>query len=146
MARHALDIGAFRKMFPQFEDAVIYPDPMLESWWVMASCAMSPDDNCIVSGDCLQTSLYLMMAHMGLIMTKIAEGTTTVGAVTSATIDKVSVSFSVPPYKSGWQFWLSQTPYGMQLWAILSARASGGFYIGGAPERAAFRRVGGVMF
>lgn len=143
---HTLNIADFRAAFPQFASDVIYPDAMLNQWWSMATCAMSPDDNCIISGDCLQSALYLMMAHMGVIFTRIAAGQMRVGNPTSSAIDKVSVSYSVPPFKDGWEFWLSQTPYGLQLWALLQLRAVGGFYFGGAPERAAIRRVGGVMF
>jgi hypothetical protein len=65
------------------------------------------------------------------------------GVVTGATIDKVSVQLAAPTTKSGWQYWLASTPYGMQLWAFLSIKSAGGLYIGGRPERRAFRKVGG---
>lgn len=146
MAEHTLDIAAFREAYPLFRDVETYPDAMLTQWWAMATCAMNPNDTCVISGDCLQSALYLMMAHIGLLLTRLASGQAAVGSVTSATIDKVAVSFTVPPFKNGWQFWLSQTPYGAMLWAMLSAKSAGGFYVGLAPERAAFRRVGGMMW
>lgn len=140
---HELVITDFRAAFSVFADSEIYPDPMLQIWWDMAICNLSPDDNCVISGNCLQSALYLLMAHIGMLMTRIAEGNTTAGAVNSATIDKVSVSFTVPPITNGWQAWLAQTPYGLQLWAMLLGASAGGFYIGGAREQRAIRRVGG---
>jgi hypothetical protein len=146
MAVHEIDVTVFRQTFPTFADPVIYPDGTIATWWDIAACSMYPDDTCVIRGDCLQTALMLMTAHIGQLMTNVAAGSTVAGGVNSATIDKVAVSFTVPPFKNGWQFWLSQTPYGLLLWGMLQAKAAGGFYIGGAPERAAFRRVGGVMF
>lgn len=146
MATHTFDAAAFRTMFPMFASTTIYPDATLSMWWTMATCAMSPDDNCVIRADCLQTALYLMTAHIGMTLTQIAcGGNTATGVLTSATIDKVSVSYQPPPFKTGWQAWLARTPFGQQLWALLSAKAVGGFYIGGRPELSAFRKVGGVF-
>ena len=60
-------------------------------------------------------------------------------------IDKVTVTNMPPPVKNGWQFWLATTPYGMQLWALLKRMAGAGLYIGGLPERRAFRKVFGTF-
>ncbi|MNJ79317.1 hypothetical protein D3C77_772930 [compost metagenome] len=44
-----------------------------------------------------------------------------------------------------WSYWLGMTPYGMQLMALLKVCTGGGLYVGGLPERAAFRSVGGIF-
>lgn len=141
MADHTLDIPTFRAMFPVFT-AVLYPDALLTAMWPIVTCAIDDVDSCAISGDCLQTALYLMLAHI----TWILNGPTgtkpgPVGVKTQAQVDKVSVTYAPPPFKSGWQAWLSQTPYGLTLWAMLSTNAAGGWYVTGrAPESDAFRK------
>ncbi|VFR32540.1 FIG00948979: hypothetical protein [plant metagenome] len=66
------------------------------------------------------------------------------GALASATIDKVSVSFQAPPATDSWAHWLNLTPYGQQFLALSKSCGAGGVYVGGLPERAAFRNVGGL--
>lgn len=145
MATHTLDIPAFRAMFPAMTDPP-YTDTLLNAYWTIATCAMDDADSCAISGDCLQTALYLMLAHI----TTILSGSTgtkpgPVGVKTAAAIDKVHVQYAAPPFKSGWQAWLSQTPYGLSLWAILSAHGAGGWYFNELPEGDAFRKVGGIF-
>jgi hypothetical protein len=66
--------------------------------------------------------------------------------VSGASVDKVSVTLTPPPVKSQWQWWMSLTPRGAQLLALLKSKAAGGLYVGGLPaERAAFRKAGGVF-
>jgi hypothetical protein len=50
-----------------------------------------------------------------------------------------------PPAANAWQYWLNTSPYGMQLLALLQAKGVGGLYVGGLPERDAFRKVYGVF-
>lgn len=141
MAEHVLNIPAFRAMFPVFTDPP-YPDPLITAMWPIVTCAIDDVDNCALSGDCLQTALYLMLAHV-LYTLNGPTGTKPgpVGVKTQAQVDKVSVTYAAPPYKSGWQAWLSQTPWGLTLWAMLSAMSVGGFYVSGRlPEQDAFRK------
>lgn len=145
MADHTFDIAAFRIAYPQFADVDFYPDATLNAWWAMATCAISDADNCYLHGDCLQTALNLMTAHMGMVISRAAEGNMSVGTKSSATIDKVTVAYTVPSFKNGWQAWLGQTPYGLMLLAMLQAKSAGGFYFGGRPETLAFRKVGGYF-
>ena len=86
-----------------------------------------------------------MTAHLLFLNKKIDDGNNATGAVQSATEGSVSVSFTAPPSRDGWEYWLSSTPYGVQLWALLSGLMVGGAYIGGLPERKAVRKVGGVF-
>lgn len=144
MADHVLDPVAFRAMFPQFKSEAIYPLTSLNAWWSMAVVNLGDVDNCELHGDTLQLCLNLMTAHLGALFCSMASGKRG-GVLTSASIDKVSVGYASPPFKNGWQFWLSSTPYGAQLWAQLTMLAAGGFYIGGACEQDAFRKVGGYF-
>lgn len=84
-----------------------------------------------------------MTAHLTA-LSDLAAQSQTPGYEQSATIDKVSVSLTPPPNKNQWQFWLNTTPYGMQLLALLQSKSAGGFYIGGLPETAAFKKVAGI--
>lgn len=137
------DVTLFRQQFPVFANATAYPDAMLQMYWDMAICYITDIGNYgWLQGDCRQLAINLMTAHLTALSVIVAGGQVP-GLVQSATIDKVSVSLTPPPLKNQWQWWLSTTPYGQQLLALLQNRSVGGWYIGGRPELAAFRRVGG---
>lgn len=136
------DVALFRERFPAFADSVLYPDPVLQSYWNTAACIISPQNYGCLTGDCRAQALMLLTAHLAQLATNIQNGITP-GVITSASVDKVSVSMMQPPAIDQWGWWLAQTPYGAQLWAMLSVAAAGGLYIGGRPERSAFRKVYG---
>ena len=145
MTTIVFDIGKFRLQFPELASVIAYPDVMLQMYWDMATCYVSDEDYGCLSGSCRELALNFMTAHL----TKIGTDTT-VGEdpafVSSATVDKVSVSTVPPPQKDQYEWWLSLTSYGQQLLALLKAKAVGGLYIGGSPEQAAFRKVGGYFY
>lgn len=145
MAEHTLDIASFRAQFPAFTNT---PDAALQLQWDAAVVYFGAYDGQLLYGDRLQRCLELLTAHLLQINVMLAAGgqTPTVGVLTSATIDKVTVSNMPPPVKSEWGYWLSTTPYGMQLLALLRVASAGGIYVGGRPERAAFRKVGGSFW
>lgn len=145
MATIVFDVAAFRIAFPAFANETTYPDATLQAYWDAACCYISPADYGWLHGDCRARALNLMTAHLAALSTMIANGQA-VGVGQSATVGAVSVSMVPPPIKSGFQYWLCTTPYGIQLWALLSAKAAGGLYVGGLPEKSAFRKVGGVFF
>lgn len=144
MTTHVFDVTAFRTQFPEFANATTFPDATLQAYWDAATCYINPNDFCYLNGDCLQLALNLMTAHLTQLSVQIAAGQTPY-LMQSATIDKVTVSLTPPPLKNQWQWWLSTTPRGMQLFAMLQAKSIGGFYIGGLPETAAFRKVAGIF-
>lgn len=152
------DDDLFRKQFPEFSDKTKFPPEKLGIFWsVAASFVDTRDSPCrILSGDALVYALNLLTAHLLTLSMQAAESMNggasggggvpgQTGFITSAHIDEVSVTKMQPPVKDGWQFWLSSTPYGTQLWAILSMLAVGGISVGGLPERTGFRKVGGVF-
>lgn len=133
------DIAAFRAAFPQFASVVLYPDATIQAAADSTSCLLG-----INGCGCDTLSWQLMVAHLLVIGTRAASGNGgSGGIVTSASIDRVSVGLSNLMANDPYTFWLSSTPYGVQLLAMLTRCSSGGIYVGGRAERSAFRSVGG---
>lgn len=145
MATITFDVAAFRAQFPQFANVTDFPDVMLEGYFDTATCYISPSNNYgYLRGTCRERALYLMTAHLSALYIAINSGNPTV-FVSQSTVDKVSVTITPPPMKDQFQYWLNLTPYGAQILALLNAKAVGGWFVGGLPELAAFRRVGGLF-
>ncbi len=144
MAEITFNVAQFRMTFSAFADPAKYTDAELNGCWDQATCMVSTTPSCRLQEKCRTQGLQLLTAHICTLQTQIQDGTNT-GVTTSATIDKVSVTLQPPPTTNGWNWWLSTTPYGSQLWALLKVNSVGGFYIGGLPERSAFRKVGGIF-
>lgn len=142
------DDAVFRADFPVFADTCKYPQSTLQMYWNTATCYISDRfGGCYCGGlkPKQQTlALNLMTAHLLALSGLIASGETP-GILTGATIDKITVSIEPPPATNQWQYWLQTTPYGQQLLALLQLVSVGGTYVGGVPELAAFRRVGGLV-
>lgn len=130
-----------RALFPQFATSA-WPDVFVDSAIERAMCHISTSNYGRLTGECRLKAIYLMAAHLLYITDQSASGGNA-GVVTSSAIDKVSVGFAAPPHKSMWQWWLSISPYGSELISLLSAKSTGGFYIGGSHERRGFRKAGG---
>jgi hypothetical protein len=144
MATHVFDVTLFRTDFPAFADPIAYPDATLDAYWNAAICYINPNDYSWLNGDCLQRALNLMVAHLAFITPLIIMGQNPSFEV-SATIDKISVAVMPPPTTNFWNFWLSSSPYGTQLLALLKVKSIGGFYMGGLPESSAIRKVAGIF-
>lgn len=138
-----MDTTAFITKFPTFNDKDKYPVEMIESWGESADVYLSR--SWLLNGKRFEQAKMLLTAHLLCLADKASTDSSAVGATQSATEGSVSVTFAVPTANGGWKFWLSSTPYGMQLWALLSAASAGGVFIGGLPERKAIRKVGGVF-
>lgn len=149
-----LDYAQFRQRFPEFADTAKFPDTTLEIFWIMAGDFMdSTDSPCrILSGDKLVLARQYLTAHLLSIATNQKNdaanggGADQGGFVTGATIGDITVNKLAPPVKDGWEYWLSGTPYGSALWALLKLLAVGGIALGGLPERDAFRKVDGTFW
>lgn len=134
------DPAAFQAAFTAFQDAptaaiVVWADIVeqspMASWFACAPL----------------TQQQLIVAHIGYMLTNAnsvgnSQGG---GAVVSGTEGSVSASFVAPPVKDGLEYYLSSSTYGQMLWAMLNVSAAGGLYVGGLPERHAYRKVGGVF-
>jgi len=130
-------LAKFRILFPMFSAV---PDDVV---LVVAEWAQ-----CYTSGRGCQCNAQLWMlitAHLLQLRLNAESGNGGApGALASATIDKVSVSFQAPPATDSWSHWLNLTPYGQQFLALSKSCTAGGVSVGGLPERAAFRNVGGL--
>ena len=147
MTTITLDPAAFRALFPQFADPVKWPDAALSIQFGAATGYVSADTYGDMPVAARTNALYLMTAHLLALGVIIAQNNYSgqVGVVQGAVVDHVQITLTPPPVKSQWQWWLNTTPYGAQLLGLLDAQAAGGFYVGGLPERAAFRKVGGIF-
>lgn len=148
------DDALFRAQFPEFSDETKYPRAVINAYWDMATLFIS-DVECYwntLKGKRLATALNMLTAHLLLLgINARAVGGKTPGSkqggfTTSATVGEVSVSKLAPPATDGWQWWLSGTPYGQMLWALLEMLAVGGTSVGGLAERDSFRKAGGVFW
>ena len=138
------DIPTFRTDFPEFSNDVSFPDATLQLFWDNAICYISAN-NCGYLNDASRLqALNLMTAHLTKLSTLIAMNQVP-GLVQSAGVDKINVSLTPPPLSNQWQWWLSVTAYGQQLFALLQVTAVGGFSVGGLPETSAFRKVYGIF-
>lgn len=131
----SFDLVLFRELYPQFECVA---DSTVLAQASQAHCYLGPacNDSC---------ALNLIVAHLLQLSINAAKKLPG-GQITSATIDKVSVTVAqAPGSTNGYIYWLNSTPYGMQLSALLARCSAGGISVGGLPERAAFRSVGGIF-
>lgn len=128
----------FRAMIPEFSDATKWPEVLLALYWDQAICVAENEGD-----DCTEMRLYLLMAHLLKIHQNVLMKNKQGGFVSASTIDKVSVTKVAPPSSDMFEWWLGQTTYGQQLLAMLQIDGVGGLYVGGLPERLAFRKVGG---
>lgn len=140
--------AAFRALFPAYASMVTYPQATLQGYWNSAILYINNQSGgCYFGGMNVaqQTqAINLMAAHLAAI-SDIVGGGQTPGLVTNATIDKITIGLTPPPVKNQWQWWLSLTPYGQQLLALLQVASVGGVYVStAAPGRAGFR-FGGVF-
>lgn len=151
------DDELFRSQIPAYSNMTDYPEATLQMWWNTAISYISNgasyawySDSIVPGNDNTpqQSAINLMTAHLITLSNQIATGKYKPGGdiVTSATIDKITVSLLPPPVKSQWSWWLSLTPYGAQLLALLTLKSAGGFYVGGQPELLAFRKFGGCFY
>ena len=147
MSAIVFDPVTFRVLFPQFANATTYPDVKLQANFDLATGYVSPDTYGDMPVPARGQALNLMTAHLLAVALLVAQNNYQgqVGIVTAATVDHVQITLAPPPVKSQWRWWLNSTPYGAQLVALLDAQSVGGFFIGGLPERAALRKVGGVF-
>lgn len=142
--KHSLDFLLFRKQFPPFANETAFSDEQLLINWDMAVEHISAEDGPLLNGSSLQLALSYMTAHLLSLSSMVGlNPMASTGIVSGTVIDKVQVQLTAPPFKDGWDFWLSQTAYGQQLLALLKAKSAGGFYLGGRPEKKPFRKVGG---
>ena len=127
-----LDVTAFRASYPAFAAEASFSTPTLQAYFNTAGLYLANDNYGQIRDDSRYTALTLMTAHLAALSVLIASGETPAVA-TAGSVDKP------PPAKSQFQWWLSTTPYGQQLLAMLQMRSAGGLYVGGSHTRGGFR-------
>jgi len=138
------DPSAFRAAFPAYASSSKYSDATLNAYFDTAAIYTTTNVNESLLGASQTRVLWLLTAHLTFISDTIASGGA-LGNVSQSSIGQVSVSMDIPTAANSFQYWLNLSPYGQQLLALLQIESVGGMYIGGLPERSAFRKVGGIF-
>jgi len=124
------DYDLFIAVAPAYSNIVIYPESTLQQYWNNAINYVSDvswQGNLQCDGR--QYAINLMTAHLVYLSGLIAIGQVP-GLMQNATVDKVTVTLTPPPLKNQWQWWLSTSPYGGQLLALLQVNTVGGQFVG----------------
>lgn len=138
------DADLFRAQFPNQFPNPPNTDEILELYWDIAICYISNNAAGRLTEDCRRQAINLMTAHLIQIADNATSGQQS-GFVESASIDKISVKVQTFQNKNQFQWFLNQTPYGQQLYAMLFLATVGGFMAGAFNELGSFRRAGGVF-
>jgi hypothetical protein len=138
MASIVFDIAEFRIKYSIFDGI---SDSVVLRAFDSAEMFISNNTSCYLDENRLKYVLYLMTAHIlqiGIYTASNRGGTA--GIVSSASIDKISVSFESRISKSAFQYFLNKTIYGEEILALFSLWSAGGYYIGGSNSTLGFKR------
>lgn len=144
MATIIFDAALFRTQCPLYANVTTYPDATILNWWTIGSNYISVNDYGFLNDSSRALALNLMAAHLLYLSEKIAGGAA-MGIITSASEGSVSIGITPPPFKSMFQAWLSQSPFGQQLYALLSVKSSFGFYVAGSGVTGNIRNPDGTF-
>lgn len=155
-----VDVEKFRAWFYDFADPEKWPDKMIIASAKRAMFYVPLRTQCDqLDGDDREYARGLLTAHVAILSKQneaafnnpaLAQGSggvsggsmTTLpgtGIVNSASIGSVSYSRQLPQSNSAYEFWLNQTPYGIEFQAFLSNHAPVGIYAQGDDLRMCFR-------
>lgn len=119
----------FIAQFPEFEGNQ-YIDAMLaraQNWFDLYEMCLKCRQK--------QYLIFLLAAHLLSQQEAIANGDTTGGIQTGASIDKISVSVAPAPYSDTFEYWLSGSRYGQELLGFLEFKTITPVYFGGSFQR-----------
>lgn len=127
------DYALFQLQIPSYANSILYPEALVENFWNIAINYVNDTGNYgCMQGPSRAYAINLMTAHLIYLQGLIAAGQVP-GLVQDSQVDKIQVSLTPPPVKNQFDWWLSLTPYGQSLLALLQVSSVGGFYIGGSP-------------
>ena len=138
-----LDIPLFRSNFPLYSVNTTYPDSLLEVQYHIGRAYVA-DNDATMDRKFRYYALQLMLAHLLYIRDQVNAGNN-VGVITSASEGDVSVALAQPKVEDTFTYWFASSPYGKELLALLFVQSAGGMYVGGSPERSAFRKGYGYL-
>lgn len=128
-----MNIAKFKQMYPAFNDV---SDDIILMMVDRAECYVDKS-KC----KCYEQLLFLVVAHLLYLREQQEQGNNNTSAISSATIDKVSISYQAPTSTSSISQWFNLSPYGIEYLA-LNKRCNGmPRYVGGSLERQAFRKL-----
>ena len=120
---------------PAFADATTFPQPMLQYWLTNAYALLSAQR----WGSLLDLGAEMFAAHECLlearIMAEMANGEiagTTTGAISSKSVDKVSVAFDTSNSTEKGAGYYNTTVYGMRFWKLMRRVGAGPIHLGGS--------------
>lgn len=117
MAVITVDYNTFITYFPYFKDKIT--SESLQAAYSSASSVIAINEGAIVLPlDSQIRGVYLATAHT--LYLQLNPALAAQGKVASATEGSVSASFTQPQYKNWLEYWLSLSPYGLELLAILA--------------------------
>jgi len=137
----SLDPAKFREAYPEFCDVAVWTNAKLQMYWDTATNFIANCNYGWMKGSPRELAINLMVAHLAKLSALIAAGQTP-GIVTGSTIDKISVTLEPPLVKNKFDYWLSLTPYGQELLALLGVWSVGGWSAGGSFTRSGLRGNG----
>lgn len=123
------NIDEFKEIYP-----VELSDAQLNHCFAKAELRVNNTRNSIVCdvGE-RKILLYLLTAHLAVLLDRIRKGNDSVGRVSSASEGSVSVSLDFPTNNSALMAWYAQTPYGAEFWTLTS-KYRGMNYVAGEPS------------
>lgn len=117
MTRITVDYNTFINWFPYF-DGKITEDSLQFAYDGADSFISTTVGNIVLSLKNQTRGVYLATAHQMYI--NLNPDLVSQGKVASASEGSVSASFSQPQYKNWYEYWLSLSPYGLELLSLLS--------------------------
>ena len=126
-----LDIAWFRAAYPQFSDAEVLPDAVIERLWgeaeiLVDNSATSANPAREPSGNPRAAILYALLCHLATLATR----GDVVGRVGGATQGSVNMSLAYGSVRNNPQWW-QQTQCGATAWELLRGWAIGPLYFSG---------------
>lgn len=157
-----VDVDKFLGWFYEFNDSSQWPVKMIEVCAKRARMYVTVNAQCDqLDGDDREYARALIVAHLLVLMKKaqtqtqqqaggssggIAGGSSSSvgqlggnGILTSASVGGVSVSMTIPQSQNAYEFWLNQTPYGIEFQAFMSSHVPVGVYSNGDDIRGCLR-------
>ena len=128
------NINEFLLIYPQFNTDILKP---IATYYLNDNIAWAECKWDLKRFGCrLNTAIYLLTAHRTFLNSQAQAGQEGQGGkVASASVGEVSVSYATMPTNDTFDYWLTLSPYGQELAALLNMLSGLPKYYGGSFER-----------